>query len=327
MLALTMGDPGGIGPEVVLKALADPAVRALGKMVVVGDRGAFERAAQALGQRLDLPDVAPKCSRADLPDAGLMQTPDAAIDRVEFGEPTVEGGRACVAAILRAIDMAMQGDVDAIVTAPISKAAMNAAGHHFAGHTELLAHYTGAKRSVMMMAEERIRTTLVTTHLALRDVPGRLTTELVLETIRISDAALKEFFGIERPCIGVCGLNPHSGERGLFGSEEAEVIAPAIEAARADGLDCCGPVPADVAFVQALHGRYDVVVSMYHDQGNIPVKLLGFETGVNITLGLPIIRVSPDHGVAYDIAGQGEANPSSFKTAVRIAAEMASRRG
>ena len=320
-----MGDPAGIGPEVVLKALDDAEVRAQGKMVVVGDRGVFARAAEAMGRTLDWPDVPPDCTRGALPVVGLMHLPDTAIEQVAIGEPTVEGGRASVAAILRSVELASRGTADAIVTAPISKQAMNAAGYPFAGHTELLAHYTHAKRSVMMMAETRIRTTLVTTHMALKDVPARLTVGLIVETIQITHSSLKRFFGIDWPRIGVCGLNPHSGEGGLFGSEETEVIAPAIDAARSDGIDCSGPVPADVAFVQALNGRYDVVVAMYHDQGNIPVKLLGFETGVNITLGLPIIRVSPDHGTAYDIAGKGVANPSSLKSAIRTAAEMARR--
>jgi len=177
----------------------------------------------------------------------------------------------------------------------------------------------------MMMAEERIRTTLVTTHMAVSDVPKRLTKELILETIQITDAALKRYFGMERPRVCVCGLNPHSGEGGLFGDEEGKVIVPAINAALAEGIDCTGPVPADVAFVQAFNDKYDVVVSMYHDQGNIPVKLLGFDSGINVTLGLPIIRVSPDHGTAYDIAGKGVADPSSFKVAMRTAAEMGKR--
>ncbi len=324
VIALTMGDPAGIGPEVVLKALQDDEVRGLGKMIVVGDRGVFLEAARTLGMELGLPSVPPDCDRDALPDVGLMPLPETALERVEFGKLSVEGGAAAAGAILKAIRLALHHTVDAIVTAPISKEALNSAGYHFAGHTELLAHYTSAKRSVMMMAEERIRTTLVTTHCALRDVPERLTTELVLETIQITHDALKRYFAIDRPRIGVCGLNPHSGEGGLFGHEERDVIAPAIETANSQGMDCVGPVPADAAFVQALKGQYDVVVSMYHDQGNIPIKLLAFDTGVNITLGLPIIRVSPDHGTAYDIAGQGVADPSSLKSALRTAVQMAS---
>ena len=317
-----MGEPAGIGPEVILKALLDPDVLALGRVLVVGDRDVLERTASHLGLpcRLSPVDAAP--SRADLPPAGIRHLPQAAVPDFAIARETLAGGRASAEAVIAAIELAMAGTVDAIVTAPISKGAIHRAGYDFAGHTEMLAHYTGAKRSVMMMVGGGLRAALVTTHMALSDVPKRLTTETVLETITITHDALCRDFALPRPRLGVCGLNPHSGEAGLFGREEALLIEPAIAAARDSGIACEGPIPADVAFVQARQGRFDAIVAMYHDQGNIPVKLLGFETGVNVTLGLPIIRTSPDHGTAYDIAGQGKADPSSLTAAAHMAAAM-----
>ena len=321
-----MGDPGGVGPEVVLKALANGEVRALCRMVVVGERAVLEETAQRLSLAFDLPDVPPDAPRCALPAAGLVPIAPAGAGPICWGEPTVRGGAASAESVIAAVQLALDGRVDAIVTAPISKDAIHQAGYNFPGHTEMLAHHTRSTRAVMMMVGGGIRAALVTTHLAIADVPTRLTRELILETVEITDASLKRFFDIARPRIGVCGLNPHAGERGLFGREEAEVIAPAIDAAKARGVDCLGPVPADVAFHLARQGKYDALVAMYHDQGNIPVKLLAFETGVNVTLGLPIIRTSPDHGTAYDIAGRGEANPSSFISALRMAHGMAVRR-
>lgn len=321
-----MGDPGGVGPEVVLKALADQEIRALGRMIVVGDRGVFEQTARRLSLPLDLPDVTSDSPRDGFPDAALIHLPHVAAGHLAFGKPTVEGGRASAEAVIRAVELALDGRVDAIVTAPICKEAIHKAGYHFPGHTELLAHCTQARRAVMMMVGGGIRAALVTTHLALADVPSHLTTELILETIEITDSSLKKLFDIARPRIGVCGLNPHAGEQGLFGDEEARVITPAIDAAAERGVHCSGPVPADAGFYMATKGTYDALIAMYHDQGNIPVKLLAFDTGVNVTLGLPIIRTSPDHGTAYDIAGQGKANPSSLKSALNTACLMAAAR-
>lgn len=320
-----MGEPGGVGPEVILKAIADPEIRGLGRLVVVGDRSVFEQTADLLNLSFDVPATPADTSREGLPGISFMQATDETLAQITVGKPTVAGGKASAESVVHAIALALAGTVNAIVTAPISKVAIHAAGFDFAGHTELLAYYTKAKRSVMMMAGGGIRAALVTTHMALADVPARLTVELIVETIEITNASLKRYFGIAKPHIGVCGLNPHSGEGGIFGTEEGEVIVPAIDAAKNQGIDCSGPVPADAGFFLARHGKYDALIAMYHDQGNIPVKLLAFETGVNVTLGLPIIRTSPDHGTAYDIAGSGEANPSSFKCAARMAAEMARR--
>ncbi|MEW6359284.1 MAG: 4-hydroxythreonine-4-phosphate dehydrogenase PdxA [Planctomycetota bacterium] len=292
-IGLTLGDPGGIGPEIVDKALADRSVRALAEFVVFGrDRG--------------------------------MPIPK---DLTAVHEPTADGGEAAVGWILDAIAAAMAGDIDAIVTAPISKEAIHLAGYNWPGHTEILKEKTGAERAVMTMIGGGLRVALVTTHVSVAKLPSVLKKKDIADTIRISDRGMREYFGFDPPRIAVCGLNPHAGEAGLFGREEAEVIAPAIEAARSQGVHCTGPVPADVVFHQALQGRYDAVVAMYHDQATIPVKLLAFETGVNVTLGLPIIRTSPDHGTAFDIAGKGVADPGSLAEAIWLAVDMARRKG
>jgi len=302
-IALTLGDPGGIGPEIISKALSRADVRELGKFVVFGQKALIEA------------DV-------EVSDAGHPVPAEAA----HTHRPTADGGRASVAWILAAIEAAQSGDVDAVVTAPISKEAMKLGGHSWPGHTEILKEKTGAERAVMTMVGGGLRVALVTTHMAVADVPAALTREDIHDTTTITDNALRRYFGCRAPRIAVCALNPHAGESGMFGDEDEEVIAPAIESARAQGVDCTGPVPADVVFHQALKGNYDAVVAMYHDQGTIPVKLLAFETGVNVTLGLPIIRTSPDHGTAYDIAGQGIADPGSMVEAIRLAASMAARK-
>ena len=226
------------------------------------------------------------------------------------------------ACIKRGIELALKKTTDALVTAPINKEALQMAGHPWPGHTEMLAHETNTRKAVMMMVGGGLRVPLVTTHLALKKVPMALTTDAVATTLRIVDSDLKKYLTLTSPRIAVCGLNPHCGEGGKFGLEEKNVIEPAIAKAVKQGLDCTGPFPADVIFHQALKGDYDAVVAMYHDQGNIPVKLLGFDTGVNVTLGLPIIRTSPDHGTAYDIVGQGIASPNSMMSALRMAIEM-----
>jgi 4-hydroxythreonine-4-phosphate dehydrogenase len=219
--------------------------------------------------------------------------------------------------------LAQKGSVDALVTAPISKEALNAAGYPFPGHTELLAKMTGSRDVVMMLAGPRLRVALVTTHLSLRQVPGALTRERIERTIEITYRGLQYYWGIPTPRLAVAGLNPHAGEGGIFGSEEKEVIIPAVEECRQKGMMIFGPLPSDSLFFHAASGRYDAVVSMYHDQGLIPLKLLHFREGVNITLGLPIIRTSVDHGTGYDIVGQGVADATSLINAILTAARMA----
>jgi 4-hydroxythreonine-4-phosphate dehydrogenase len=221
----------------------------------------------------------------------------------------------------------LAGNAVAMVTAPINKAALQDAGFSYPGHTEMLSERCGITDSVMMLAGERLKVCLVTTHCAYRDVPARLSQEQILDTIRIVDTDLKRYFGCPRPKLAVLALNPHAGEQGLFGEEEARLIAPAIKRALDEGIAASGPHSADTLFWFAVRGDYDAVICMYHDQGLIPLKLLHFEDGVNVTLGLPIIRTSVDHGTAYDLAGTGQANPASLVAAVRMAAAMAEKRG
>ncbi|HUI27064.1 MAG TPA: 4-hydroxythreonine-4-phosphate dehydrogenase PdxA, partial [Candidatus Kryptonia bacterium] len=241
------------------------------------------------------------------------------------GRPSRAGGEAAYQAIVAAVAAVQRGDAAAIVTAPINKANIVAAGHHFAGHTELLTELSGAHRVRMMMAAPGLRVVLATTHVALRRVPSLLTPELVGDTIAVTYHALRERFGVGRPQIAVCGLNPHAGEGGLFGREDQQVIRPAVQSARRRGIQAVGPLPADSVFAHAAAGRYDAVVCMYHDQGLAPFKLLHFHDGVNVTLGLPFVRTSPDHGTAYDIAGRGNADPASMVAAIELAAQLAER--
>ncbi|MBE0598284.1 MAG: 4-hydroxythreonine-4-phosphate dehydrogenase PdxA, partial [Desulfuromonadales bacterium] len=242
-----------------------------------------------------------------------------------YGHPDAACGRAMLGYIEWACDRCLAGEAAAMVTAPINKGAIHQAGSPFPGHTELLAQRCGIDKVVMMLGGERLKVCLVTTHLALRQVPQLLTTAEILATVRITDAAFRRFFGHSRPRIAVLALNPHAGEGGLFGDEEGRLIAPAIEAARGEGIDASGPHSADTLFWFAVQGGYDAVVCMYHDQGLIPLKLLHFDDGVNVTLGLPIVRTSVDHGTAYDLAGTGRASEVSLVAAIRMAEEMADK--
>jgi 4-hydroxythreonine-4-phosphate dehydrogenase len=228
--------------------------------------------------------------------------------------------------VVKAVELCVGGQVAAMVTGPISKELMHQAGYQFEGHTELLAHLTGTQDYVMMLAGDRLRVSLVTIHCALAEVPGRLTKNLIVKTISITYRSLERDFGIDKPRIAVAALNPHAGESGLFGREDKTIVSPAVEAARDGGLPVEGPFPADTVFYHASTGRYDAVVAMYHDQGLIPLKLLHFSDAVNISLGLPIIRTSVDHGTAYDIAGKGVADPSSLIAALKMAAKIVSAR-
>ena len=327
LIAVTMGDPSGIGPEIIAKALARPEIVAHCRVLVIGDEQAMARSIGISGLPLRL---------VTLPDGLLPADPDPAViylrpmsslgaRDMEFGKPTVAGGDAMFRYITEAARLCQSGAVSAMATAPISKESLNRAGHHYPGHTELLAELTSAEEFVMMLAGDRLRVTLVTIHEALRDVPRLVTYEKVLATIRITHRDLGRYFR-ENPRLAVLALNPHSGEGGLFGDEEKRTIRPAVEAARREGINAVGPLPADTLFHFAVRGDYDGVVCMYHDQGLIPLKLLHFEDGVNVTLGLPIIRTSVDHGTAYDLAGTGTASDASMAAAIRMAAAMAIKR-
>lgn len=285
-IGLTVGDPAGIGPEISEYAAHDPHVTAVCEPVLYG----------------------PALAEAE--------------PVFPVGVATAESGRAAYEAVCRATTDALEGRLDAIATAPISKTAWGLAGLPWRGHTDLLAHLTGASDVAMMFHTDRLRVVLATVHVPLADVPALLTQQRVERTVELAHAELPRF-GYRHPRVAVAGLNPHAGEQGLMGSEEEQVLRPAIAAARARGIDVDGPFPGDTIFRRALDGEFDVVVACYHDQGLIPVKLLGFGAAVNVTLGLPIVRTSVDHGTAYDIAGRGVANPSSMVEAIRLAAMLA----
>jgi 4-hydroxythreonine-4-phosphate dehydrogenase len=319
IVAITMGDPAGVGPEIVAKVLADgPAARA----VVVGDAGILARAVRLLDLPLEVNAIErPADARFD---DGVIDVIAASElpDDLPFGELDARAGDAAYRYVRRAVELALADEVHAIATAPLNKEAMHQAGHRYPGHTELLAELCGVEDYAMMLVGEDLRVVHVSTHVSLREAIERVTPEREGTVIRLADAAVRAL-GCEHPRVAVAGLNPHAGENGLFGDEDAERIAPAVQAAKDDGIDASGPWPADTVFLAARQGRFDVVVVQYHDQGHIPIKLLGFDTGVNVTVGLPFFRTSVDHGTAFDIAGTGEADAGSLKAALELAAELA----
>lgn len=296
-IAITLGDPRGIGPEVTAGALADPEIASAAEYVLVGPRSLL---------RPGMQDVS----------AG------------EWTEGEADAGRIAGEAIRRAVEMAMAGEVDALVTAPIEKYAFRAGGWHYPGHTEMLGELSGAPEVVMMMAAERtalggpLRVVLATTHLALRDVPAALSADLLVRQATVTADALARQWGIETPRVALCAVNPHASDGGLFGDEEARIVHPALRRLREAGIDAFGPVPADTVFTRAVRGEFDAVIAPYHDVGMAAFKTAAFGAGVNVTLGLPFPRTSPDHGTALDIAGTGRADPSSMKEAVRLAIRL-----
>lgn len=306
-IAVTMGDPAGIGPEVVLQALADGEIARLAKWIVIGDARVLAMAGQVTGLELE----------AQLLDLRMLE----AVDDFAFGRLDARCGRAAVEYVRAATELCLRGEAAAMVTAPLNKEAVTLSGMPFSGHTEYIAELCGAAESRMLLYSERLSTVHVSTHVALRSA-CEVETSRVLRTIELGNEAMK-LLGFESPRIAVCGLNPHAGEHGLFGDEDAERIAPAIAEAKKRGIACSGPHAGDTIFLQASRGAYDLVVAMYHDQGHIPMKLIDFEGAVNISLGIPIIRTSVDHGTAFDIAGKNQANPHSMKQAMRTAARMA----
>jgi len=339
LIAITMGDAAGIGPEIIVKALSLDEVYGMCRPLVVGDIGAM-----GMGVEVAALDLAIR--RVENPWEALFRkgTVDVLsldnidVDRLVMGRPQPMAGRASVEYVLKAAEMAMRGEVAAIVTAPLNKEAMNMAGYPYAGHTELLAELAGTEDYAMMLLAGPLRVVHVTTHVALREVPPLIKKETVLGKIRLAEEAARSL-GIDVPRVAVAGLNPHSGEGGLFGREEIEEIEPAVREAQGLGMDVDGPIPPDTVFVKAAGGMYDIVVAMYHDQGHIPVKLQGFRyeegsgrmesvSGVNVTLGLPFVRTSVDHGTAYGKAGrrEGTANPQSLIDAIRVAVQMAEAR-
>ena len=325
-VAVTFGDAAGIGPEIVVKTFADSAFMKAHPAFVVGDIGVLRRAAALWAPSLDVQAIAGP--EKHQPAAGTLQVVNISALRAELplGQVSAAAGRAAFDAIRHAIEWANQGRIAAICTAPIHKEALAAADVPYPGHTEMLADLSGTADYGMMLANPQLRTLLVTVHCSLVDAVRKLSVALELRIIRLAHRSLQSM-GIAQPRIAVAGLNPHAGEGGLFGSEDLTVIAPAVAQARAEGIDAVGPLPGDTVFMQARKGRYDIVVAQYHDQGLIPVKLLGVEDGVNVTLGLPFVRTSPDHGTAFDIAGHGVADPASMKTALATAHQLARAAG
>ncbi len=322
-IGITMGDPAGIGPEIILKALSKKELQRICDLTILGDRGLLLK----LSEEHSIPytrrgDEFFSFYGSDRP-VRLLNLSSISLKRLTYGKPEKEQMNATITYIKEGAKMALSGEIDAIVTAPINKEALKKVGFDFPGHTEFLAHLTKTKDFVMMMVGGGLRVSLVTIHLSLKDAIETLTKEDVSRTIMLTDNALKIYFSIEKPSIGVAGLNPHAGEGGIFGMEEREILMPAINKVRQHGIDAIGPLPPDTIFYRSLKGGFDAVVAMYHDQGLIPVKLLAFERAVNVTLGLPIIRTSVDHGTAYDIAGRWQADPSSLIEAISLATQMA----
>lgn len=339
-LAITQGDPAGIGPEIIAKAFRDAPEQMRGAFVV-GELGTLRRAAACV-RRPGIPDLPVAVLQSaqeawDMPPRCLPVLPLAGLPAaIPIGRVSAEGGRAAADCVVWAAQAALRGDIAGLVTAPLHKESLHAAGVDFPGHTELLQAQAAAHAGVplsdmpvrMMLASDELCTVLVSIHMALRDAIAAVTPDNLLQTLCIAHSALFKSLG-RVPRIGVAGLNPHAGEGGLFGREEIEVIAPAIARARGEGIDATGPWAPDTVFMRARHtparpGEFDAVVAMYHDQGLIPVKYLGVDKGVNVTLGLPLVRTSPDHGTAFDIAGTGQADPASLIEAVRWARRLSS---
>ena len=322
-IAITMGDAAGIGPEVTLKLLARDDLPF--RPFVIGDPGTLATTAGRLGLDLDIRVIATPGDASGAPGIVDVIAPAEPLADVFPGRLSAAAGAAAYAYIRHAIDLANAGDIAAIVTAPINKEALALAGVPYPGHTEMLADFSGADEIAMMLANDELRVVLVTIHLGLRDAIDLITIESELAAIRLADQGARSY-GIEHPRVAVAGLNPHAGEGGQFGREEIDIIKPAIERARAEGIDASGPWPGDTVFMQARKGRFDIVVAQYHDQGLIPVKYLGLEDGVNVTLGLPFVRTSPDHGTAFDIAGKGIADAASMFTAFKHALRLVEAR-
>lgn len=337
-LAITMGDPASIGSEITVKAFSDKSLYDMCNPIVIGDACVLEAAKKIVGHEEIIINPVSDVSEAKF-EYGTIDVYDMKLvdmNTLEIGKVSKMAGEAAFQYVKKAIELAMENKVDGTVTNALNKEAINLAGHHYSGHTEIYAEFTGTKKYTMLLADGPLRVVHVSTHVSLREACDRAKKERILEVIRIADTACKQL-GIKEPKVGVAGLNPHCGENGLFGNEEALEIRPAVEAAIAEGINADGPIPPDTIFSKARGGWYDIVVAMYHDQGHIPLKVCGFVynqeakkwdavAGVNITLGLPIIRTSVDHGTAFDQAGTGEANELSLINAIEYAVKLAENR-
>ena len=324
VVLITLGDPAGVGPEVIVRSFGTGRLRKLATAVVVGPPEFLTRALQSTAVRLsieevDLPREASLVGELGIP---VIRSSRRVLPPVQWGRGGKETGRIAAEAIIKATKLVQTGEADALVTGPVCKEVLNLAGYDYPGQTEMLAHLTNAHRFAMMLVGGELRVALVTTHCAISEVASKITKRAVLEKLEVLHQDLKSRFGVDSPRIGVSALNPHAGEGGLFGREEIEQIQPAIEQAKAKGIEALGPFPADTLFARRAQLKLDAILAMYHDQGLIPLKLTSFGHGVNVTLGLPIIRTSPDHGTAFDIAGQGTADPTSFIEAFKLATFM-----
>ena len=332
-IGITMGDPAGIGPEIIVKALSQKSIYRICQPVVIGDASVFQEIIRILKSQLSVNCIRQvEEANSHYGTIDLLDLHNVDVEQLEFGKVSAMAGNAAFQAVQKAIDMALMGKLDATVTAPINKESLNLAGHHFSGHTEIYAHFTGSKKYAMLLVEGNFRVIHVSTHVPLREACDLVKADRVFETIELLHNACRQL-GVENPRIGVAGLNPHASDGGLFGDEEEKEITPAILKARQLGINAEGPIPPDTLFPKAAGGFFDGCVAMYHDQGHIPFKMLGFEwdsekeqmksvRGVNITLGLPIIRTSVDHGTAFEIAGKGVASPDAMVLAIQYAAQL-----
>ena len=323
LLAITMGDPAGTGAEIVTKSLAEAEIRQVCRPVVIGDAATMKEALALTGMPGEvraIGDVSEARFEPELIEVVDLENVD--LGKLERGRNSPVCGQASYEYIKLATELAMAGAVDAIVTSAISKEALNGAGHHYDGHTGLLADLCGTPDVTMMLVAERLRVAHVSTHLSLREAIERVRPERILKVLELADDGIRKL-GVDNPRLAVAGLNPHAGEGGLFGDEDSKYITPAIEEARRRGLDASGPHPGDTVFFRTLHGEFDGAIAMYHDQGHVAAKMLGIWLGVNVTLGLPIIRTSVEHGTSFDKAGKGTADPRSLNGALRLASTMA----
>lgn len=333
IIGITMGDPASIGPEIALKAILDPRVQQICRPVIVGDASVFQNIQQRLALQVQIRPIQ-EITQAKFEEgvADIFDLKNSDVKRIELGEISAHAGQAAFESVVKVIELALAGQIEATVTGPINKKSINEAGHQFAGHTEIYAHYTGTKKYAMLLVEENMRVIHVSTHVSLREACDLVKQERILEVIDLLQDGLVSL-GVSNLKIGVAGLNPHAGDSGLFGWEDDQEIAPAVARAREAGYDVEGPVPADTLFSKAATGYYGGIVAMYHDQGHIPFKLMGFKwnaqkqqmdsvKGVNITMGLPIIRTSVDHGTAFEIAGKGVASPDAMILAIESAVQL-----
>jgi len=322
LIAVTMGDPAGIGPEIVAKTFADPGFRDENKALVIGDPAILGRAVKLLDLPLRVNTISEPEEAAFEPEAIDVLAVGGLPEDLPFGDLDARAGDAAFRYLERATKLASAGRVGAIATAPLNKEAMHLAGHKYPGHTEILAELTGTEDYAMMLVTDELKVIHVSTHVSLREAIERVRPERELAVIHLAHDALRKL-GVENPKVAVAGLNPHAGENGLFGTEDAERIRPAVEAAVEEGIEASGPWPPDTVLMRARRGEFDIVVVQYHDQGHIPVKLMGFDTGVNVTVGLPFFRTSVDHGTAFDIAGTGKADHTSLRAALDLARKLA----